>query len=74
VFDSIRKILFFYRIINFSNGNSLYIIQMKQRAAEEEVLLRLGIRFKIIQIQQEEGTHRNLFYIHILPSYMSHLN
>ena len=46
---------------------------MKQRAAEE-VLLRLGIRFKIIQIQQEEGTHRNLFYIHILPSYMSHLN
>ena len=47
---------------------------MKQRAAEEEVLLRLGIRFKIIQIQQEEGTHRNLFYIHILPSYMSHLN
>jgi len=73
VFDSIRKILFFYRIINFSNGNSLYIIQMKQRAAEE-VLLRLGIRFKIIQIQQEERTHRNLFYIDILLSYMSHLN
>ena len=73
----------------FSDGNSLYIIEMKQHAAseqgvcieslsefavEEEVLLRPGIRFKIIKIEEEEGSNRNLFYIDILPSYMSHLN
>jgi len=73
----------------FSNGNSLYIIEMKKRSAsdqgvcisalsaftiEDEVLLRPGIRFKITKIEEEEGSKRHLFYIDIIPSYMSGLN
>jgi hypothetical protein len=72
----------------FSNGHSLYIIEMKKRSAsdqgvciaslskfavEDEVLLRPGIRFKIMKIE-EESSKRHLFYIDIIPSYMSGLN
>ncbi len=73
----------------FSDGNSLYVIEMKKRAAsdqgvyigslsqfaaEDEVLLRPGIRFKIIKIEEEKDTKRHVFYIDIIPSYMSGLN
>lgn len=73
----------------FSNGNSLYIIEMKQRSAsdqgvcigcisefvaEDEVLLRPGTRFKITKIEEEQSSERHLFYIDTMPSYMSNLN
>lgn len=75
----------------FSAGGSLYVIEMKRRsasdqgvciaplssfAAEDEVLLRPGIRFKITKIEEQEHDdgHRYIFYIDIIPSYMSGLN
>lgn len=73
----------------FGDGKSLYVIEMKKRSAsdqgvciaslsaftaEDEVLLRPGIRFKIIKIEEENNGQRHIFYIDILPSYMSGLN
>ncbi|CAF1227647.1 unnamed protein product [Didymodactylos carnosus] len=73
----------------FGNGNSLYVIEMKKRSAsdqgvyiaklsqftmEEEVLLRPGIRFKIIKVEEEIETKMQIFYIDIIPSFMSGLN
>ncbi|CAF1368411.1 unnamed protein product [Didymodactylos carnosus] len=73
----------------FTNGNSLYVIEMKKRSAsdqgvyiaklsqfaiEEEVLLRPGIRFKIIKVEEELETKMQIFYIDIIPSFMSGLN
>jgi len=73
----------------FTDDNSLYVIEMTKRSAsdqgvciasisdyaiEEEVLLRPGIRFKIIKMEVEPDTNRHLFHIDIIPSYMSGLS
>jgi hypothetical protein len=57
-----------------ASDQGVCIGSISEFAAEDEVLLRPGIRFKIIKIEEEEGTKKHLFYIDIIPSYMSDLN
>ena len=73
----------------FGDGKSLYVIEMRKRSAsdqgvciaslsaftaEDEVLLRPGIRFKMIKIEEEETGERHVIHIDIIPSYMSGLD
>jgi hypothetical protein len=73
----------------FSDGNTLYIINMKRPEAskqglsiacvsefsqEEEVLLRPGVRFKVMKIEEAHGTNKQLIHIDVLPSHLSSLH
>ena len=73
----------------FSDGNVLFVIHMvgqpvsdqgvcvsllSRYPEEEEVLLRPGVRFKIIKTSNEEETQKRIFHLEILPSYISQLH
>ena len=73
----------------FSDGNTLFIINMKRPEAskqgisiacvsefsqEEEVLLRPGVRFQVMKIEEAHGTNKQLIHIDVLPSHLSSLH